>query len=588
MTNESMKRVAINRLSMEPSRIIKAILEPDYPHAHLEWNVTGEGIEITPMERQCVVEPIDFDGDSAKATVTATIPDSPSFVGTSASCDVTVVKQPTAIQLSAVGAPGGYMVTVVQSAESYSRVWKLDAGDVYQGDVCDESGGWQPLPEDGIIDAQSGVLTVVDVDSSHGARRAGSVMLQSSANLACYGPVDVTDGYMGASVASDGGLHVTGTHQAWNSLHYPLTDAVAEHIKGRTVTMSRDLTNDQMANCRVVVVYDGKETEFLDFEDLSHSFTVPDDVESIAVLLQPSSAGDADFTVHLGLWEGDASQTEWAPGIITRGGVSETRPNLWPVMKAPVTLGGVTFTPNGAGSVTVDGESAATYPAISVSTVLLPGTYLVRPTRVEGLYTQAKWLGEVLSTADGRDGRFTLDSECTVTLQVVCSPNKTFDQVTLTPFLHAESAGGGVSDKRPNLLTYVDLTVEGGVLTVNGDGSFDLTVTDWPQWRNMVFYLPEGTLVAGRTYTLSVQEPYETPTVNMHVRTGGSGHGPLKLTYGKSSVTATPDAISITPNLTIINEKPDPTSGSLRNVRLKLEEGGEPTGWVPPVFSGGV
>lgn len=443
MVNESMKRVSINRLSMEPSRIIKAILEPDYPHAHLEWNVTGEGIEITPMERQCVVEPIDFDGDSAKATVTATIPDSPSFVGTSASCDVIVVKQPTAIQLSAVGAPGGYMVTVVQPAESYSRLWKLDAGDVYQGDVCDESGGWQPLPEDGIIDAQSGVLTVVDVDSSHGARRAGSVMLQPSANLACYGPVDITDGYMGASVASDGGLHVTGTHQAWNSLRYPLTDAVAEHIKGRTVTMSRDLTNDQMANCRVVVVYDGKETEFLDYKDLSHSFTVPDDVESIAVLLQPRSAGDADFTVHLGLWEGDASQTEWAPGIITRGGVSETRPNLWPVMKDPVTLGGVTFTPNGDGSVTVDGESAGTYPSISVSTVLLPGTYLIRATRMTNVYTQAKWLDEVLPTTDGRDGRFTLDSECTVTLQVVCPPNKTFDNVTLTPFLHAESAGGG-------------------------------------------------------------------------------------------------------------------------------------------------
>ena len=124
-------------------------------------------------------------------------------------------------------------------------------------------------------------------------------------------------------------------------------------------------------------------------------------------------------------------------------------------------------------------------------------------------------------------------------------------------------------------------------MAVNADGSFDLTVTDWPQWRNLVFDLPEGLLAAGREYTLSVQEPYETPTVNMHVRTGGNGYGPLKLTYGKSSVTATPDAISITPNLTIINEKPDPTSGSLRNVRLKLEEGGEPTGWVPPVFSGG-
>ncbi len=113
-------------------------------------------------------------------------------------------------------------------------------------------------------------------------------------------------------------------------------------------------------------------------------------------------------------------------------------------MKDPVTLGGVTFTPNGDGSVTVDGESAGTYPSISVSTVLLPGTYLIRATRMTNVYTQAKWLDEVLPTTDGRDGRFTLDSECTVTLQVVCPPNKTFDNVTLTPFLHAESAGGGI------------------------------------------------------------------------------------------------------------------------------------------------
>ena len=112
-------------------------------------------------------------------------------------------------------------------------------------------------------------------------------------------------------------------------------------------------------------------------------------------------------------------------------------------MKDPVALGGVTFTPNGDGSVTVDGESADTYPAISVSTVLLPGTYLIRATRVTDIYTQAKWLDHSVSTANGNDGRFTLDSECTVTLQVVCSSNKTFDNVTLTPFLHAESAGGG-------------------------------------------------------------------------------------------------------------------------------------------------
>lgn len=123
---------------------------------------------------------------------------------------------------------------------------------------------------------------------------------------------------------------------------------------------------------------------------------------------------------------------------------------------------------------------------------------------------------------------------------------------------------------------------------MNGDGSFDLTVTDWPQWRNMVFYLPEGTLVEGRTYTLSIQEPYESPTVSMHVRSlGGNGFGPLKLVSGKSSVTATLDDVGDKPNLTIINENPASTSGSLRNVRLKLEEGDSPTGWVPPVVSSG-
>lgn len=439
--------MAINMLSMEPQSTIRATINPQVPDMDAEWTTTGNGFTIDPDGMSCRVTPdTGFQGDRASGTVVCTVSHQqlPELTA-SASCEVTVLKQPTAIQLSAVGAPGGYMVTVVQSAESYSRLWKLDAGDVYQGDVCDESGGWQPLPADGIIDAQAGVLTVVDVDSSHEARRAGSVMLQPSANLACYGPVDVEDGHMGASVASDGGLHVTGTHQAWNSLRWPLTDAVAERIKGRTVTLSRDMTDDQMANCRVVVVYDGNESEFLGLEDLSCSFAVPDDVESIAVLLQPQSAGDADFTVHLGLWEGDASNPEWTPGIITRGGVSETRPNLWPVMKDPVTLGGVTFTPNGDGSVTVDGESADTYPAVSVSTVLLPGTYLIRATRVTDVYTQAKWLDHAVSTADGRDGRFTLDSECTVILQVVCSPNKAFNQVTLTPFLHAETAGGGVS-----------------------------------------------------------------------------------------------------------------------------------------------
>lgn len=375
MANESMKRVSINRLSMEPSRIIKAILEPDYPHAHLEWNVTGEGIEITPMDRQCVVEPIDFDGDSAKATVTATIPDSPSFVGTSASCDVIVVKQPTAIQLSAVGAPGGYMVTVVQSAESYSRLWKLDAGDVYQGDVCDESGGWQSLPEGGIIDAQSGVLTVVDVDSSHEARRAGSVMLQPSANLACYGPVSSST--VSSSVTGDGSLLIErsgGVVGSYDVLVFPLdlpegtytASLVGEGTEGVLAADVRSRDGDKV---------------FTGLYSAVKVFTVEaGDVGDVCMMVGFSdrAPAEASMTVKPMIVSGDhqADMPAWAPGIITRGGVSETRPNLFPRFE-PVTSSGVALTPlDGNGLVSLTGTSTASFAFTQVMT-LPPGEYVL-------------------------------------------------------------------------------------------------------------------------------------------------------------------------------------------------------------------
>lgn len=375
MANESMKRVSINRLSMEPSRIIKAILEPDYPHAHLEWNVTGEGIEITPMDRQCVVEPIDFDGDSAKATVTATIPDSPSFVGTSASCDVTVVKQPTAIQLSAVGAPGGYMVTVVQSAESYSRLWKLDAGDVYQGDVCDDSGGWQPLPADGIIDAQAGVLTVVDVDSSHEARRAGSVMLQPSANLACYGPVSSST--VSSSVTGDGSLMVErsgGVVGSYDVLLFPLDLPEGTY----TASIAGEGTDGVIA--ADVRLRDGDKV-FIGLSSTANVFTVEaGDVGEVCLMVgfNDSAPAEASMTVKPMIVSGDhqADMPEWAPGIITRGGVSETRPNLFPRFE-PVTSNGVTLTPlDGDGLHSLTGTSAANFSFTQVMT-LPPGKYVL-------------------------------------------------------------------------------------------------------------------------------------------------------------------------------------------------------------------
>lgn len=440
--NNAIMPTAINMLSMEPSRVIDATTTPDTPEAPISWTMTGQGFTISPEGHRCVVTPADFQGDRAEGTVTARIEPDDVYVGSSSSCSVTVLKQPTAIQLSAVGAPGGYMVTVVQSAESYSRLWKLDAGDVYQGDVCDESGGWQPLPEDGIIDAQSGVLTVVDVDSSHGARRAGSVMLQPSANLACYGPVSSST--VSSSVTSDGSLLVErsgGVVGSYDVLLFPLDLPEGTY----TASITGEGTDDVIA--ADVRLRDGDKV-FMGLSSTANVFTVEaDDVGDVCLMVgfNDQAPAEASMTVRPLIVSGDhaADMPEWAPGIITRGGVSETRPNLWPVMKDPVTLGGVTFTPNGDGSVTVDGESANTYPSISVSTVLLPGTYMIRATSVTDTYTQAKWLEEMVSTANGRDARFTLDSECTVTLQVVCSSNKTFDNVTLTPFLHAESAGGG-------------------------------------------------------------------------------------------------------------------------------------------------
>ena len=314
MVNEPMKRVSINRLSMEPSRIIKAILEPDYPHAHLEWNVTGEGIEITPMERQCVVEPIEFDGDSAKATVTATIPDSPSFVGTSASCDVTVVKQPTAIQLSAVGAPGGYMVTVVQPADSYSRLWKLDAGDVYQGDVCDEFGGWQPLPEDGIIAAQAGTLTVVDVDAESKAKRAGSCTLAPSNNLAYYGPVDGK-----ATITSDGALHFDGTMTAWQRVSWDVPGDVFARIKGKTVLITKQESNSTRFG---IDVAGGAEPGYtcIAKSELSRKVPVPADAESAKIVVEaPGDPVTSPYDYHVGMYVDVEEAPAWKPGIIVGG-----------------------------------------------------------------------------------------------------------------------------------------------------------------------------------------------------------------------------------------------------------------------------
>ena len=211
------------------------------------------------------------------------------------------------------------MVTVVQPAESYSRLWKLDAGDVYQGDVCDESGGWQPLPEDGIIDALSGVLTVVDVDSSHEARRAGSVMLQASANLACYGPVSSSP--VSSSVTGDGSLLVErsgGAVGSYDALLFPLDLPEGTY----TASIAGEGIDGVLAGD--VRLRDGSKI-LTGLYSAARVFTVEaGDVGDVCMMVgfNGSAPAEASMTVRPMIVSGDhaADMPEWAPGIITRGG----------------------------------------------------------------------------------------------------------------------------------------------------------------------------------------------------------------------------------------------------------------------------
>lgn len=303
------KRPVINLLSMEPETVIHANIDPPDPRWSVEWSKKGEGFSIRPDGLECAVAPIQFDGDRSSGTIECKV-EMPGVEGlsSSSSCSVEVLRQPTAIQLTAPGAPGGYMVTVVQSAESYSRLWKLDAGDVYQGDVCDESVGWQPLPADGIIDAQAGVLTVVDVDSSHEARRAGSVMLQPSANLACYGPVDGC-----AAIDPDGALRISGM-KSWQTVEWTLP---VDEYRGRTLLLSLD---DADARMRFGIVVNGViGSNYVDGTTRTRTVTVPGEASGISLRVQDVDL-DHEGVLHLGVWADAEGRPAWTPGIIVRGG----------------------------------------------------------------------------------------------------------------------------------------------------------------------------------------------------------------------------------------------------------------------------
>lgn len=315
MDNNAIMPTAINMLSMEPSRVLDATTIPDTPEASISWTMTGQGFTISPEGHRCVVTPADFQGDRAEGTVTARIEPDDVYVGSSSSCSVTVLKQPTAIQLSAVGAPGGYMVTVVQSAESYSRLWKLDAGDVYQGDVCDESGGWQPLPEDGIIAAQAGTLTVVDVDAESKAKRAGSCTLAPSNNLAYYGPVDGK-----ATITSDGALHFDGTMTAWQRVSWDVPGDVFALIKGKTVLITKQESNSTRFG---IDVAGGAEPGYtcITQSELSRQVPVPADAESAKIVVEaPSAPVTSPYDYHVGMYVDVEEAPAWKPGIIVGGG----------------------------------------------------------------------------------------------------------------------------------------------------------------------------------------------------------------------------------------------------------------------------
>ena len=430
--------VAINMLSMEPQSTIRATINPQVPDMDVEWTTTGNGFTIDPDGMSCRVTPdTGFQGDRASGTVVCTVSHQqlPELTA-SASCEVTVLKQPTAIQLSAVGAPGGYMVTVVQSAESYSRLWKLDAGDVYQGDVCDESGGWQPLPEGGIIDAQSGVLTVVDVDSSHEARRAGSVMLQPSANLACYGPVSSSSRTVSSSVTGDGSLMVErsgGVVGSYDVLMFTLDLPEGTY----TASIAGEGTDGVLA--ADVRSRDGSKI-LTALSPTARAFTVEaGDVGDVCLMVgfNDSAPAEASMTVKPMIVSGDhqADMPEWAPGIITRGGVSETRPNLFPRFE-PVTSNGVALTPlDGNGLVSLTGTSTASFAFTQVVT-LPPGVYvlsqeIVTPSETVNMYAVfARTQGE---TADNQwffsfnNDVFRVTERREITMEIYINANKTMD-----------------------------------------------------------------------------------------------------------------------------------------------------------------
>lgn len=156
-----------------------------------------------------------------------------------------------------------------------------------------------------------------------------------------------------------------------------------------------------------------------------------------------------------------------------RGGVLVETPNLWPTMQS-TTVNGVTFAVDGH-RVTING-TATDYAKIDVAVTFDPGTYVLRDTGNPNVYLQVRYGDTVINAAEQP---FTIDTQTAATVQLVCRSGVSFDNVTVTPYLHALS--GGVTDSVNLWPAMADASNAGITFTGLGSGSYRAqgTATGW-------------------------------------------------------------------------------------------------------------
>ena len=328
MTNNDFARVRMARAASDPSRATLTVtVTPESAASQLQWSKTGEGFDIFPNGLTCeVVGNQNFTGVSTHGTITATIPTSDSVIGSSDSCSVDISKLMAQLTPSGVGAPGGYLVKVPQGADSYTRRWKLNAGSVAPGSTCDSAGGWTDLPSDGVIAAQAGTLSVVDVDSSSVAARGGVCTLADSPNLTWYG--DYTEEHIYTRVNDDGSLHVhlDAELPQWVPLQMTVPDTWLQDGSTYTYVLNQPPSEDVRLRWGTIT------TDFIAYvrpwgNHYVKSFTVSNpNHENLIFTIdrQSETLREVDFDLYLQLIEGNHEETDiippefatWKPGRI--------------------------------------------------------------------------------------------------------------------------------------------------------------------------------------------------------------------------------------------------------------------------------